>query len=607
MTSTDPTAERAQRVFEQWLSAFTPAVADGDLHMVGELVEPDGYLKDMLALTGGFRTFQGSTEIGLALVDAFPGVGLSNIRPSSDRIQPRCVRRSARDVVEGFFDFDTRVGRGTAFVRLVDAEPGPAKAWTILTALQELNGYEERIGPHRPEGLEYSQTFSGPNWLDRRNLDREYLDRDPEVLVIGGGQSGLILAARLVAQGVDVLVVEKTPRVGDNWRERYHSLTLHNEVWANSLPYMPFPPTWPTFMPKDKLAGWLEYYAEAMELNVWTSAEAASAEYDAEARTWRVEVRRAGHEPRSLTVPHVVLATGGASSIPHIPEIEGLSRFQGEVIHSSRYSSGSAYAGRRAIVVGTGNSGHDVAQDLHAHGVPVAMVQRSPTCVVSLKPSGTMVYAVYSEHPDIESIDLITASIPYPVLQTSYQWLTRKTCELDSELIDGLERVGFRTDYGPDGTGFHMKYLRQGGGYYINVGCSDLISAGEIPLVQAADIASFAEDGLRLADGTSLDADLVVLATGYLNQQEGVRRLMGDSVADLVGPIWGFDENHIMRNMWQRTAQPGLWIMGGSLVDGRVYSTFLALQIVAALRDVELGPGRDTAPSDSELSAAGTP
>jgi hypothetical protein len=206
--------------------------------------------------------------------------------------------------------------------------------------------------------------------------------------------------------------------------------------------------------------------------------------------------------------------------------------------------------------------------------------------VVSLVPSGTMVYALYSEGPSNDDIDLITAAIPYPVLRDTYQWLTKRTCELDKDLLDRLHAVGFETDFEPDGTGFHMKYLRKGGGYYINVGCSDLIADGEIALRHARDIDRFEREGLRFADGTTVEADLVVLATGYDNLQEGVRRVLGDEIADRVGPIWGFDDHGAMRNMWMRTPQPGFWVMGGSLIDARLYSTFLAVQIKAEIDGV---------------------
>ena len=573
-------------VVSEWLGSLNAGWASQDPTEISALFEPDGHWKDIVAFTWAYRTFTGIDEIERGLKLTLGDTRPRNARIAADRTAPRLVKRSARKVIEAYFDFDTEVGRGTGFVRLPydPHEPAVPRAWILLTTLQELANAPQRIGEHRPTGVEFSESFSGDNWLDQRVKRQAYDDRDPEVLIVGGGQSGLILAARLGLMGVDVLVVERNNRVGDNWRHRYHSLTLHNEVWANAMPYMPFPPNWPTFVPKDKLAGWLEAYAEFMELNVWTGTSYAGGDYDEATGTWTATLTRADGTERTIRCPHLVLATGGSSGVPNMPELPGLDDFDGEVLHSSAFGSGTAYAGKKAVVFGTGNSGHDVAQDLHANGAAeVTIIQRSPTCVVSLVPSGTMVYALYSEGPSNDDIDLITAAIPYPVLRDTYQWLTKRTCDLDKELLDKLHAVGFETDYEPDGTGFHMKYLRKGGGYYINVGCSDLIADGEIALRHARDLDRFEPEGLRFADGSTVEADLVVLATGYDNLQEGVRRLLGDEIADRVGPIWGFDDHGAMRNMWMRTAQPGFWVMGGSLIDARLHSTFLAVQIKADL------------------------
>jgi cation diffusion facilitator CzcD-associated flavoprotein CzcO len=273
----------------------------------------------------------------------------------------------------------------------------------------------------------------------------------------------------------------------------------------------------------------------------------------------------------------------GLNGVPSIPAIPGIEDFGGAVVHSSNFGHAGEYDAHRAVVFGSGNSGHDIAEELHRAGVDVTMIQRSPTCVVSLHPSGTLVYEIYSEHDQIEDIDLITASVPYPIMRESYQWLTKKTCALDAELISGLNAAGFETEFGEDDTGFHMKYLRYGGGYYINVGCSDLIIAGEVRVEQARALDRVVGDGLRMLDGRLLPADLLVLATGYQNQQEVVRSLCGDAVANRVGPIWGFDESHELRNMWRPTGQEHLWIMGGNLLESRIYSKFLALQLKADL------------------------
>jgi cation diffusion facilitator CzcD-associated flavoprotein CzcO len=580
----------ARAVFDEWLDAFSAAIESRKPADFADLFVDDGYWKDVLAFTGGYRTHSGRAEIEVAWSEQVGRVLPSNLRESSGRTAPRRVRRSAKDLIEGYLDLDTVHGHVTAFVRLIDSgSTEMSKAWILLTTLQSLHGHEEKIGARRPSGVEYSQNFVGDNWLDQRIAEQRFDDREPEVLVVGGAQGGLIIAARLRQMGVDALVIEKTSRIGDGWRRRYHSLTLHNEVWANSMPYLPFPDTWPTFVPKDKLAGWLEYYSEAMELNVWTSTELRGATYDETSGHWTVTVTTADGSQRSLRPRHLVMSVGGSTGVPNMPALPGIGDFKGEIVHSSAFTSGVDYCGAHAVVVGTGTSGHDVAQDLYENGAAsVTMVQRGPTCVVSLVPSGTMVYALYSEGPPPDDIDLITVAIPYPVLRETYQWLTKKTCELDKDLLDGLRRVGFKLSFGSDDTGFHMMYLRHGGGYYINVGCSELIADQKIGLVQAEEIERFTADGIETTAGTHIPADLVVMATGYRNLQHGLAAWLGEDVAAKVGPVWGFDENHVMRNMWQRTGQPGLWVMGGSLIDARLYSRFLAVQIIADLRGVQL-------------------
>jgi len=565
-------------VFAGWLVEFGEALADRDTDRVERAFLDDSHWKDLLSFGWSYRTDAGGRAIADRLVQAWHDAGAGGIREAAGRTPPRQVRRFGRRLIEGFFDFDTAVGRGTGLVRLVcPDDDAPPLAWMLLTTLQELAGFEEPAHT----GLEYARDFAGPNWLDRRRQDERYADRDPDVLVVGAGHAGLTLAARLRQLGVDTLVVEKHPRVGDGWRRRYHALTLHNEVQHNHLPYLPFPATWPTYLPKDKLAGWLEAYSEFMELNVWTATEFVGAEYDPAARTWTARV---GGTARELHPRHIVLATGSVSGVPHVPDLAGLSEFDGEVLHSSEFTGAAAYAGQRALVVGTGNSGHDIAQDLYANGAEaVTLVQRGPTAVISLMPSGQVFYGLYSEGPPVEDMDLVAAATAYPVLLQAYQFVTARMCELDRELLDRLRAVGFRTDFGDDDTGFYMKYLRTGGGYYIDVGCADLLADRKIGLIQAADIATFTPDAVQLVDGTTIGCDVVVLATGYQNQQEGIRQRFGDSVADRVGPVWGFDDHHFMHNMWTRTAQDGLWVTGGSLLDSRFYSRFLALLIKADL------------------------
>ncbi len=546
-----------------WLGGFEAALAAGD---VSACFQPDGHWRDVLAFGWELRTTSGATAIAAAL----RGAHAKNFRLDPARSAPRRVQRAGVDCLEVIFAFDAEHGEGHAVARLVEG-----RAWTLLTALGEMAG--PKGGPSQVEMPDYSREFGGENWLDKRNRARAYADHDPAVLVVGGGQAGLSIAARLGQMGVDTLIVDRAARVGDNWRKRYHALTLHNETSVNHLPYLPFPKTWPAFIPKDKLANWFEFYVEAMELNFWTSTELVSGHRDGDA--WEVTLKRGDGSTRVMRPRHIIFATG-VSSIPIRPKLPGLEDFTGTVLHSGEYNEGHAWKGKPTLVLGTGNSGHDVAQDLFASGAQVSMIQRSPTYIVSLA-EAQRVYSIYTEGLPIEDCDLLATAMPYPVLCEAYRQATTHSRKLDQPLLDSLARAGFRLDNGEGSMGFQMKYLERGGGYYFNVGCSDLIASGEIGLVQYADIERFVPEGVRLRDGRVMPAELLVLATGYKNQQETARASLGDAVAERIGPVWGFDAGGELHNMWRPTAQEGLWFTAGSLAQCRIYSKFLAMQIKA--------------------------
>jgi len=568
----------------KWLEKLERALAASHHAALRDLLLDDCHWRDLVAFTWHNTAHEGADAIASAFIVHQASTKAHNFHISPSRTAPRVVRRLGREVIEAFYDFETEVGRGTGVLRL-QVPPGATlsmlRAWVISTTLQELKGFEEPIDANRPSGDAYSRNFGGDNWQDQRDKEQAFVDRDPVVLVIGGGQAGLAVAARLRRLNVDTLVVEKNQRIGDNWRNRYHSLALHNELHVNHLPYMPFPPTWPVFIPKDMLAGWFEFYAFAMELNVWTSSEFLEAAYDDFGECWTAIVRQADGTKRTLKPRHIIFANG-VSGIPKTPELPGLGKFEGEVTHAHSFTDGRAYRGKKALIIGTGNSAHDIAQDLHSNGVETTIVQRGSTTVVSISPSAVTNYAIYNEGPSLEDCDLLGASSTYPLVVKGYQMAVERMVELDKELIEGLKSRGFKYDIGADRTGHQMKYQRRGGGYYLNAGASDLMIKGEIGLLQYNAIEGFTKDGAILKDGSIEPADLIVLATGYYTQTELVRRVLGEGVAQRVGPIWGWGEDGEMCNMWKRTPQPGLWFMAGSLAQCRIYAKFMALQIKAA-------------------------
>ncbi len=562
-----------------WLSEFDAALATKDYAAAMALFLPECHWRDILAFDWRIATVNGKDEITAKLKRTLAQIKPDNFHLSNEHAAPRMVMRAGTDAIEVLFDFKTAVGSGSGVVRLRQDDSGSWRAWTLSTTLQALDGYPERTSAERTGGDAFSREWGGDNWLDFRNRQRAYADRDPAVLVVGGGQAGLGVAARLTHLGVDTLIIDKHERIGDNWRKRYHSLTLHNEVYVNHMPYMPFPPTWPVYIPKDMLANWFEAYVEALELNYWTGTEMTTGSYDADNGEWVITLRKSDGTERIVRPRHVIMATG-ASGIPIMPDLPGLKDFKGEVMHSGAYESGHKWAGKKAMVIGTGNSAHDVAQDLYACGVETTMIQRASTHIVSLK-EAQRVYLLYAEGPSIDDCDLLATSFPFPVLKVAYKRATKMSKEIDKPLLDKLEARGFRTNDGVDECGFQMSYLQRGGGYYFDVGCSGLIADGKIDIVQYDDIDTFCDKGARLKDGTIIAADLIVMATGYKMQQETVRQFMGDEIAERAGPVWGFDDGGELQNMWCRTPQPGLWFTAGSLAQCRIYSKFLALQIKA--------------------------
>jgi hypothetical protein len=576
---------KIQETVSAWLGAFERALASGDETAVAALLEDDGNWRDVVAFTWHLTPCVGADDIAKGFVSRQPAVQARGFAVSPTRTSPRRVKRVGRDCIEAFFCFETKVGRGEGVLRLVpttqDGGTADHKAWVISTSLEALKGFEEQIGPNRPTGAAYSRNFGGDNWGDVRRKAQTYEDHDPTVLVVGGAQAGLSIAARLNQLGVDTLVVEKWPRIGDSWRKRYHSLALHNSIHVNHLPYMPFPATWPNYIPKDMLGLWFEIYAEVMEINHWTDTEFTKGEWNEDAKHWVATLKGADGAERVLRPRHIVFANG-VSSYPLIPDIPGLDDFKGEVLHSEGFDSGTPYAGKRAIVIGTGSSANDIALDLHSFDCHTTIIQRGSTTVVSIDPSAKLNYAIYEEGPPIEDCDLIASAATPPMILEGYKLSVKRMVELDKDMIDGLKGIGFKFDIGDDETGHQMKYRRRGGGYNLDAGSSELMIKGEIDLLQNERIERYCPEGALLKDGTIIPADVIVLGTGYYPQGELVRRALGEEMVEKIGPVWGEDKDGELANMFKRTPQEGLWFIAGSLTQARIYSKYMALQIKAA-------------------------
>lgn len=570
------------------LGKFGAALAAGDIDKATDCFQEDCYWRDLVTFTWNIRTMEGRGQIRAMLESQLAKTG-----PSNWRIAEGEDASETDGLLEGWISFETEVARGFGHIRVKEG-----KIWTLLTTMSELKGHEEKAGFTRPLGARHGHGKDRKSWKEEREDELAELgySRQPSTLIIGGGQGGIALGARLRQLGVPTIIVEKNERAGDSWRKRYKSLCLHDPVWYDHLPYIDFPKNWPVFAPKDKIGDWLEMYARVMELNYWSSTTAKSAKYNEKAGEWTVVVERDGKEI-TLKPKQLVLATGMSGKM-NVPKFKGQDIFKGEQQHSSQHPGPEKYRGKKVVVIGSNNSAHDICAALWEGGADVTMVQRSSTHIVK---SDTLMDiglgALYSEKAvengmTTRKADLIFASLPYKIMHEFQIPLYEQMRERDKEFYDALEKAGFMHDWGDDGSGLFMKYLRRGSGYYIDVGACDLVIDGSIKLKsgKGAAVQELTETGVRFVDGTELPADLIVYATGYGSMNGWAADLISQEVADRVGKVWGLGSNTTkdpgpwegeQRNMWKPTRQTALWFHGGNLHQSRHYSQYLALQLKA--------------------------
>lgn len=539
----------------QWLSSFQQACETGDASTATSLFHEDGQWRDYLPFSRSLKTVEGSNEIADFVTHHGAASQFSKIHFEGEA-----------DEQEGFFRFQCARGPGTGYIRL-DGD----RCATLFTSLDDLASFD-----HADE--------SG--------------NTDPFVLIVGGGQSGLALAARLSKMGVPYLVVDKYERVGGQWRSRYETLVLHDPVWYDHLPYLPFPDEWPVFTPKDRMADWLESYAASLKLNIQTGTECVSACYDEDRQTWEVELRQ-GDKTVHASPAHLVMAVG-VSGFPRVPKFEGHEEFAGRQMHSSAFKGGESFAGQNVVVVGANNSAHDIAMSLVENGAKPVMIQRSSTLVVRQSVyCKDLLGPLYSKEAvaagiTAEKADLLQSSLPIRSLEKAHRKLWASIAERDADFYAALTNAGFAIDFAEDGAGLGLKYRRTASGYYIDVGASKLVADGAIAIRSGHGVSALTEDAVILGSGERIAADAVIYATGYGSMTDWVAKLVDQETANKVGPCWGYGSGTKgdpgpwvgeLRNMWVETAQEGLWFMGGNLAQSRHYSHYLGLQLAGRYRD----------------------
>ncbi|GJJ14647.1 hypothetical protein Clacol_008913 [Clathrus columnatus] len=567
------------KVVGEWSHKFFNALTANNVDESVSLLVKEGLWRDMLAFTWNIRTFINSENIKKFLNARLEQTKLINAKLSDQKEKQPTLINPMPDLmmIQAFFEFETDVGIGSGVFRIVPSPDGDGwKGHSIFTRLEELKGFPPQVGAHR--NVDSNHSF----WASRRAKELVFEDHEPTALLIGAGHMSLGTAACLKYNGVSCLVVERNPRVGDTWRNRYETLSFHDPVWFDHMPYLRFPTSWPAYAPGKKMGDWLESYANILELNVWTSSTVTSVERDDEKKKWVVTVIKSDGTKRILNPTYVILGLGSYGNVPNIPVIPGAEKFKGEVLHSTQYKQPSGFKGKKVVVIGSSTSGHDISDECQLHGIDVTMVQRSSTCVISVKKGMPFILGgLYSEQgPPVDVCDMINFSYPIYLAKSLHKMIMPLVIEANKDAYEGLEKAGFRVNYGPDDSGFISMAWEKFGGYYLDVGASQSIIDGKIK-VKNGRIKEFTENSLVFEDGSAIKADVIVFATGFGDEHDAARKIFSDKLVDKMKPVWGLTDEGEIRGVYTECGLPNVYVLMGNFALGRLHSPHVALQIKA--------------------------
>lgn len=316
------------------------------------------------------------------------------------------------------------------------------------------------------------------------------------MLVIGAGPAGLSTAAVLKRNGIPATVLEKSGNVAASWRRHYDRLHLHTVRWLSHLPGLRFSRAHGRWVHRDGVVRYLERYADHHGLEVRTGVDVRKIDRNATDDGWVIHTTDGPLHARA-----VVVATG-YNRIPFIPEWPGKETFEGELLHGQEYRNGEPYRGRDVLVVGSGNTGAEIAIDLVEHGAGrVRLAVRTPPNIVLREANGV----------PSQVTGLLMRHLP-PKIGDPLAAATRKLL------------IGDLTEHGlPDPPrGLLTAFVRDDVVPIIDVGTIDLIKQGKIEVV--AGVAGFEGPSVLLADGERIEPDAVISCAGY---QRGLEPLIG--------------------------------------------------------------------------------
>lgn len=537
--------------------------------------------RDQLALTGTLRTFF-SPKLLAETWELLAG----KHKPGHFEIH-RDTSHVARfgpenSWVEARFDFridGPRPSRCSGAIGLVPSEDESSwKIWLLCTLLERPDGFPDVDDLRPPDS---SATSNGTH--DGHKNNGSMTPESVECAVIGGGVAGLTMAGRLQSLGLSYVVIEKHPRVGDTWvKDRYESVKLHTSKPYNQLPGSPpsFQKEDPYHLPGSCVAEGFRRFADTFGIKILTSTTLVSAVWDAEFDGWLLSMQKGG-ETFTLKARHIVLAVGNMGVTPQIPQYANRDLYKGDVLHGVQWKNAQSWAGKRGVVIGSANTAHDVIADMAKAGLhSITMIQRSKTFLLPVPTFAGLVDPVYNDDTPLDLSDRILLSYPMPIQRLVAMNGIAMLADKQKAYFDKVAATNFEIERNGDLWG-ECIYDREGG-HFFDLGSSELIVNGTVQVRSGPKAlpVSYTETGLELGDGSKIDADVIVFATGYSsNILTTAKRFFGEEIGGSLREFWQCDQEGEIRGAWRHTGHPRIWYTGHGYAHARFYARFVALHI----------------------------
>ncbi|KAK5706279.1 hypothetical protein LTR97_001266 [Elasticomyces elasticus] len=543
----------------------------------------DAVWRDLLSFTGTYRTFNSQGTVFKTLQH------LSKDKRRSPFVAKDHEPRVGR-TADGTAWLDIDVAFSTTqdglicdcsgIVSVVRCSDGEWLIWMLRTWLEcfEGNGHPDILEP-----TSTTNVLTGAGSSNGTSETRNEASPDYEAIVVGGGQAGLSTAGRLEALGVKYLLLERRPEIGDVWNTRYESLRWHTSKHYGSLPFgHTYPEEEDYMLPAKRIGAGHRAWAEKYKINLLTNANVESASWDEAIQLWTVNASLPASR-QSFTTRHLVLSVGPGHLTPILPEWAApdkvtASGFRGTIVHGSQYKSCGPWVGKHGVVVGTANTGHDVAEDMANASMTTTMIQRGATFVFPVEWLHHAEDIHYNPNMDPADADKESFTYPNKIMREIINRAVWTGIKYNPDRFDALEAAGFKVDrYGDIYNNLYVRF----GGHYVDIGASARIAKGEIK-VNTKSVRSLNESGIVFDDGSEISADLVVLCTGFDHDfRRDAAIIVGTDVAESMDDFWGVDGEGEIRGHAKFAGHPSLYYHGGDIRMGRFFSRFVALQIQA--------------------------